>query len=453
MSQVTRTTIREQWSSRTGFILAAIGGAVGLGNIWKFPYMAGSSGGGAFVIVYLFAVTLVAIPILVAELMLGRRGRQSPPTAMLVNAEQEGRSRWWSGVGWLGAAAGFLILTFYSVIGGWVLDYTFVSVARGFSGTGSEEAHARFGSLLSSPLRLMLSFTLFLGLTGFIVSTGLRKGIERATGILMPALFLILLVLVVYSAVAGDLAAGLRFLFAVDFGRITPGVMLSAVGHAFFSVGVSMGLMMAYGSYLPQDIPIPRTAVVIAGADTLVALVAGLVIFPLVFANGLAPGEGPGLIFVTLPIAFGNMPAGTLFGFLFFLLLSFAAVTSSIAIMEPAVARVAEYRGINRRTSAAMVTCSIWVLGIGSVLSFNLWAELKPIAGKTIFDLVDYLTANLMMPVGGMLIAIFAGWFMRRSTLTDELRISSSRLFATWRVLIRTVVPLAIAGILVTNLL
>ena len=453
MSQVTGTAIREQWSSRTGFILAAIGGAIGLGNIWKFPYIAGSNGGGAFVIVYLFAVTLVAIPILVAELMLGRRGRQSPPTAMLVNAEQENRSRCWSGVGWIGAGAGFLILTFYSVIGGWVLDYVFVSVARGFSGIGPDEAQARFGSLLSSPWRLMLSFTLFLGLTGFIVSTGLRKGIERATGILMPALFLILLILTVYSAVAGDLAAGLRFLFAVDFGRITPGVMLSAVGHAFFSVGVSMGLMMAYGSYLPQSVPIPRTAVVIAGADTLVALVAGLVIFPLVFANGLAPGEGPGLIFVTLPIAFGNMPAGTLFGFLFFLLLSFAAITSSIAIMEPAVAWGAERRGMNRRASAAIITGSIWFLGIGSVLSFNLWAEFKPIAGKNIFDLVDYLTANLMMPIGGMLIAIFAGWFMRRSTLTDELRIGSNWPFATWRFLIRTVVPLAIAGILVTNLL
>ncbi len=450
---MSETTVREQWSSRTGFILAAIGGAVGLGNIWKFPYMAGSSGGGAFVIVYLFAVALVAIPILVAELMLGRRGRQSPPTAMLINAERENRSHWWSGVGWIGAGAGFLILSFYSVIGGWVLDYMFVSVAGGFSGIGPDESHARFSNLLSSPWRLMLSFTIFLGITGFIVSTGLRKGIERATGILMPALFLILLVLTVYSAVAGDLSAGFRFLFAVDFGRITPPVMLSAVGHAFFSVGVSMGLMMAYGAYLPQNVPIPRTAVVIAGADTLIALVAGLVIFPLVFANGLAPGEGPGLIFVTLPIAFGNMPAGTLFGFLFFLLLSFAAITSSIAIIEPVVARVAEYRGINRRTSAALVTGSIWILGISSVLSFNLWAEVKPIAGKTIFDLADYLTANLMMPVGGMLIAIFAGWFMRRSTLTDELRINSTWLFATWHFLIKTVVPIAIAGILVTNLL
>ena len=303
---MTQTTMREQWSSHTGFILAAIGGAVGLGNIWKFPYMAGSSGGGAFVIVYLFAVALVAIPILTAELMLGRSGRQSPPTAMLINAEKENRSRWWSGVGWIGAGAGFLILTFYSVVGGWVLDYVFVSVTGGFSAIEPAGAQARFGSILSNPLRMMLSFTLFLGITGIIISAGLRNGIERATGILMPALFLMLLVLIAYSAVKGDMAAGFSFLFTVDF---------------------------------------------------------------------------------------------------------------------------------------------------GSVLSFNIWAEVKPVAGKTIFDLVDYLTANLMMPIGGMLIAIFAGWFMRRNTLADELQISSSWLFQTWRFLIRSVVPLAIAGILVTNLL
>ena len=444
--------MREQWSSRTGFILAAIGGAVGLGNIWKFPYMAGSSGGGAFVIVYLFAVALVAIPILTAELMLGRSGRQSPPTAMLINAEKESRSQWWSGVGWIGAGAGFLILTFYSVVGGWVLDYVFVSVTGGFSGIEPAGAQVRFGSVLSSPWRMMLSFTLFLGITGIIISAGLRNGIERATGILMPALFFMLLVLIAYSAVKGDMAAGLSFLFTVDFGKINPNIMLSAVGHAFFSVGVSMGLMMAYGAYLPQDVSIPRTAVIIAGADTLVAIMAGLIIFPLVFANGLAPGEGPGLIFVTLPIAFGNMPAGSLFGAVFFLLLLFAAITSSIAIMEPAVAWVDEQRGFNRKMSAAIVTSCIWLLGIGSVLSFNIWAEVKPVAGKTIFDLVDYLTANLMMPIGGMLIAIFAGWFMRRNTLADELQISSSWLFQTWRFLISTVVPLAIAGILVTNL-
>lgn len=449
---MSHTTIRETWSSRTGFILAATGGAIGLGNIWKFPYMAGSSGGGAFVIVYLFAVALVAIPILVAELMLGRYGGRSPPTAMLLNAEKENRSRWWSGVGWIGAGAGFLILGFYSVIGGWVLDYAYVSVSAGFSGAGPDEAQARFADLLSNPLRLLLWFTVFLGLTGLIVSSGLRKGIERATGILMPALFIMLLALTVYSAVAGDMAAGLRFLFAVDFGQISPGVMLSAVGHAFFSVGVSMGLMMAYGAYLPREISIPRTAVVIAGADTFVAIVAGVAIFPLVFANGLEPGEGPGLIFVTLPIAFGNMPAGGLFGALFFLLLLFAAVTSSIAILEPAVAWVEERRGMTRRKSAIITISALWLLGIGSVLSFNIWEQVRPIAGMNIFDLMDYLTANLVMPIGGMLIAIFAGWFMRDSTLAEELRINTPWLFRTWQFLIRTVTPLAIAGILVTNL-
>ena len=221
----------------------------------------------------------------------------------------------------------------------------------------------------------------------------------------------------------------------------------------FFSVGVSMGLMMAYGAYIPREVSIPRTAVIIAGADTLVAIVAGVAIFPLVFANGLAPGEGPGLIFVTLPIAFGNMPAGSLFGALFFLLLLFAAVTSSIAILEPAVAWVEERRGMTRRSSAAVTITALWLLGLGCVFSFNIWEEVRPIAGMNLFDLLDYLTANMMMPVGGMLIAIFAGWFMRDSTLADELRINTPWLFRTWRFLIRTVTPLAIAAILVTNLI
>ncbi|MCY4210437.1 MAG: sodium-dependent transporter [Gammaproteobacteria bacterium] len=448
---MTQAGAREQWSSRSGFILAAIGGAIGLGNIWKFPYMAGSSGGGAFVIVYLVAVALVAVPILVAELMLGRHGGHSPPTAMRINAELEHRSRCWSGVGWIGAGAGFLILSFYAVIGGWVLDYVFVSVSAGFSGVGADAAQARFAGLLSAPVRLLLWFTVFLGLTGVIVSAGLRNGIERAAGILMPMLFAMLLALTLYSAVAGDMAAGLRFLFAVDFNKINPAVMLAAVGHAFFSVGVSMGLMMAYGSYLPREVSIPRTALVIAGADTLVAIIAGIAIFPLVFANGLQPGAGPGLIFVTLPIAFGNMPAGGLFGAVFFTLLLLAALTSAIAILEPAVAWIEERRGMTRRRAAALTVAALWLLGLGSVLSFNRWDEVKPVAGMNIFDLLDYLTANLMMPIGGMLIAIFAGWFMRAGTLAQELHINTPWLFHGWRFLIKTVTPLAIAAILVTN--
>ncbi len=344
---VAQLASHEQWSSRAGFILAAVGAAVGLGNIWKFPYVAGTNGGGAFVIVYLLAVVLVGIPILMAELMLGRRGHKSPPTAMLVNAVQEGRSRWWSGVGWIGTIVGFIILSFYSVIGGWVLEYFFISITDGFTGITSTSSQALFNQLLTSPLRLTLWFSVFLGITAFIVSVGLQKGIERVSGILMPALFIMLLVLVIYSAFFGDFMAGLKFLFDVDFSKINANVMLIATGQAFFSIGVSMGLMMAYGAYLPQDVSIPRTAIIIVGADTLVALMAGLAIFPLVFGNGLTPAEGPGLIFVTLPIAFGNIAAGSFFAAVFFLLLLFAAVTSSIGILEPAVAWVEPARAIS----------------------------------------------------------------------------------------------------------
>ncbi|MEM7020003.1 MAG: sodium-dependent transporter [Pseudomonadota bacterium] len=443
----------EQRSSRTGFILAAVGAAVGLGNIWKFPYLAGTSGGSAFVLVYLIAVVLIAIPILMAELMIGRRGQQSPPNAMLINAEKEGQSRAWMGVGLLGALVGFLILSFYSVIGGWVLDYVFSSVTQGFTGTTAEQSQARYNTLLTDPPRLLFWFTIFMGLTAFIVSAGLQKGIERVSKILMPSLFSMLVILVIYSAVAGDFGAGLRFLFEPDFSKLDVSIILAAIGQAFFSIGVSMGLMMAYGSYLPQTVSIPRTALIIASADTLVALMAGLVIFPLVFANGLAPNSGPGLIFVTLPIAFGGITGGDIFGAVFFILLLFAAVTSSIAIMEPGVAWVEERWGISRRFSAFSVGVAAWIVGLTSAFSFNLWAEFKPIGGMTFFALTGYLTDNIMMPVGGMLIAVFAGWFMSRETLLSELGMQDSEVFQVWRFLVRTLVPLAIAAILITNYL
>lgn len=443
----------EQWSSRTGFILAAIGAAVGLGNIWKFPYITGTSGGGAFIIVYLLAVILVAIPILIAELMLGRRGHRSPPNAMLINAKKEGRSVWWSGIGWVGIIAGFLILCFYSVIGGWVLDYVFESTAHGFSGMTAEHAQARFQTLLSDPLRLVFWSTFFLALTAFIVSIGLQKGIERVAIVLMPTLFFMLLALTVYSAIVGDFASAIRFLFTVDFNKINAHIILLAVGQAFFSIGVSMGLMMAYGAYLPGEISIPKTAVIISCADTLVALIAGLAIFPLVFANGLTPDQGPGLIFVTLPIAFGNMSGGDVFGALFFILLFFAAVTSSIGLLEPAVAWVEEHRGINRYLSVVITAATAWLIGLGNVFSFNLWADIKFIAGKNFFELVDYLTANIMMPLGGMLIAVFSGWYMSRDTLIEELRIETTWLFDAWQFLLRTLVPIVIGLILVTNYL
>lgn len=447
----------ESWSSRAGFALAAIGAAVGLGNIWKFPYLTGTNGGGAFVIIYILAVVLVAVPILIAELMLGRRGHQSPPAAMRINAELAGRSRCWSLVGWLGAIVGFLILSFYSVIGSWVLDYLAASLG-GFHDTGPKSAQLRFQSLLADPLRLTLWHTLFMAITALVVSRGLNKGIERVASILMPTLFIMLLALTVYAAIAGDFSAGLRFMFAFDFSAINAKVALLAIGQAFFSIGVSMGLMMAYGAYLTKDISIPRIAVVIAAADTGVAILAGLAIFPLVFANALEPAGGPGLIFVTLPIAFSSMPAGILFGGIFFLLLLFAAITSSIAILEPIVSWAEEHPRISRARAAPALAALAWALGLPSVLSFNAWQDLRPlhalapVADKGFFDLLDYLTSSLMMPVGGMLIAIFVGWRMSKKALNEELAFVSPILFKLWRLLIRTVVPLSIAALLWTGL-
>ena len=447
----------ESWSSRAGFLLATIGAAVGLGSIWKFPYLVGTSGGGAFVIVYVLAVVAVAIPIVIAELMLGRRGHQSPPTAMRINAELEGRAPSWALVGWLGTVVGFLILSFFNVIGGWVIDYL-VSATGGFADMGGGRAAARFQQLLDDPVRMTLGHSVYLGMTCWITSRGVRRGIEQVSRILMPALFVMLLALVGYAAVAGDLAAGLHFMFAVDFDRITPAVALVAVGQAFLSIGVSMGLMMTYGAYLSRDISIPFTAVVIAGAVTLVSILAGVAIFPLVFANNLEPTAGPGLIFVTLPIAFGSMPGGTLIGVVFFLLLLIAAITSSIAILEPIIAWSEERWRVTRRRAVLIFGVLAWLLGLLSVLSFNVWQDVRPaawlpaLADKTFFDLADYFASSLMMPLGGMLIAIFAGWRMSRATLLTELGLQPGFLFQTWRWLLRVVVPLSIGALLLTAL-
>ncbi len=451
-------SVKAAWSSRLAFILAAVGAAVGLGNIWKFPYVAGVSGGGAFVLVYLLAVVLVAVPILMAEVLVGRRGRHSPPIAIASVAAESNRSRHWSPAGWMGIMVAVLILSFYSVIAGWAIAYVFDTAAGTFTGLGGPGVGAHFADLLASPVRLAFWHGLFMAFAVFISAWGLQQGVERAVTIMMPLLFFMLLVMIGYSVVEGDLAAGLSFLFQPDFSKIDGGVVLVAVGQAFFSISVGMGLMMAYGAYLPREVSITRSALVIAGADTLVAMLAGIAIFPIVFANGLDPGEGPGLIFVTLPIAFGQMPGGVLFGTIFFVLLTFAAVTSAIAVLEPIVAWVQEYYMVRRWRIAVAVGCGAWVLGLGTVFSFNLWSAWRPLgflatfSQKTFFDLLDYATVNLLIPLGGMLLSVFVGWRMSRTAVLAELGLSDGVGFKVWLFLLRVVAPLAILGVFVTNL-
>jgi NSS family neurotransmitter:Na+ symporter len=445
------------WSSGLTFILAAVGAAVGLGNIWKFPFVAGVSGGGAFVLVYLVCVVVVAIPVLIAELLIGRCGNGSPPVAMRSVAKDAGRSGAWSIVGYMGMLVGYLIATYYSVIAGWTLVYIF-KAANGFAGAGPTEVAQQFDVLLADPKTMTIWHTIFMCLAVLIVARGLRGGIERVVKLLMPALFVMLVVMIGYAAVAGDFAAGASFLFSFDFSKITGATVLNAIGQAFFSISVAMGLMMVYGAYVPKDVSLTRSAIIIAAADTMIALLAGLMIFPIVFANGLDPAEGPGLIFKTLPTAFVGMPGGALFGALFFLLLAFAAVTSIIAIIEPIVAYAEDRWHMSRKLGCIVFGVLGWAIGIASVLSFNVWSDVTPLAmfsafeGKTIFDLIDYFTANIMMPVGAILISLFVGWRMRPELLEGDLSFYHPLLYKTWLWSIRVVVPLAILGILVNGL-
>ena len=447
----------QTWSSGFTFILAAVGAAVGLGNIWKFPFVVGVSGGGAFVLVYLASVVFVAVPILIAELWIGRRGGHSPPVAMRVVAEKAGRSKAWFIVGWMGMLVGYLIATYYSVIAGWTLAYI-VKAGTGFGGADPLTVADQFDDLLADPLAMAGWHTVFITIALFIVGRGLRDGIERAVKFLMPALFVMLVVMIGYAAVEGDFAAGVSFLFSTDFSKIDGNAVLTAIGQSFFSISVAMGLIMTYGSYVPKEVSLTRSALIIAGADTLVALLAGLMIFPLVFTNGLDPGSGPGLIFRTLPAAFVGMSGGALFGALFFLLLAFAAVTSIIAIIAPIVAYAEGKWGMTRRTSCIVFGTLAWAIGLATVFSFNYWEDftplsaIRPFAEMNIFALIDYFTANLMMPLGGILMAVFVGWFIKPRVLAEDLSFGSPAMFTVWLWMIRVVAPLAILGVLYSSL-
>lgn len=448
----------ESWSGRLAFILASIGAAVGLGNIWKFPYTLGSSGGSAFVLVYVLAILLVATPIMLVEMIIGRRARRSAPAAMQVLAVESGASRNWRFVGWMGLFALFLVLSFYSVIAGWTAAYLVKTASGSMSGLSPEEVGANFGNFLHQPGQMIFWHFLFTALTVFVVSRGVRIGLERLVKVLMPALLITLVALVINSAFVGDFSAAIDFLFTADVSKLTPDVVLAAVGQAFFSVNVGVGAVLTYSAYLPKEVNLFRSAIIVSLGDTAVALLAGLAIFPIVFANNLDPGEGPGLIFVTLSTAFAQMPGGSIIGAAFFAMIIFAALTSSISMLESITARIYEIHGISRTQSAVLIGTGTFLLGLVTVFSFTTWEYTYPLgqfavfAGKTPFDLIDYLVSNILMPVGGMLYALFAGWWLTRETLLDEIGLDDGAIFRLWLLLVRVIAPLAVAAVFVFNL-
>ena len=448
----------EHWSSRFAFLMAAIGSAVGLGNIWRFPFITGENGGGAFILIYLVTTALIALPILIAEVMLGRMGQQSPINAMRAVAQKAGRSKFWVVIGIGSTLGAFVVLSYYSVIGGWAIRYFFYAVSGTFTGMDNDASLALFQTFTADAGQVVLWHTLFIGINVGIVIWGLHAGIEKAVTVLMPLLFILLVGMAIYSSTTPGFEKAVTFLFHFDFGKVKPLTFLTAIGQGFFSVSVALGAMMTYGAYLDKSENIARSGIIIAIADTMVAILAGLVIFPLVFSYGLEAGSGPGLIFVTLPITLGKLGTGIELGAAFFLLLMVAAVTSAISLLEPVVSWAEESLGVKRKVSAAAMGAAAWFVGLGSAFSFNIWSDFHPLSGidifadKTIFDALDLTSTSLVMPTVGLLIALFAGWALSAEATAEALNADpDAAWFRWWRFLMRYVAPLGVVSIFVAN--
>ena len=445
-----------QWSSRLTFLMAAVGCAVGLGNIWLFPYMAGSNGGGAFVLIYLVAIIGLALPVLLAELMLGRRGAAAPPAALAALAKESGHTENWRWMGiLLGAGGATLALGFYCVVGGWTLAYSFKAASGQLRQLDGAQSAQLFTDLSATPGSLLPWFVAFTVLTIYISSRGLHAGIEKAVKFMMPALFVMLLAMVVYSAVVGDFGTAIRFLFQPDFSKITSEVVLAAVGTAFFSVSVGITNMMAYGSYIDRSTNLPESAAFVVIADTTVAMLAGLAIFPIVFMAGIEPSGGGGLAFISLPVAFSQIPGGHIFGTVFFVLLFFAALTSSIGMLEPPVSWLRESFNLSRRKAALTAGSVAFLLSLLAALSFNELADVRILGnlavleGKTIFEVFVYIVTQVIMPAGGILVAFFAGWIIKRQFSADELYGGNQPyIYKIWLFIVRYVAPVLLAFVL-----
>jgi NSS family neurotransmitter:Na+ symporter len=431
------------WIGKWTFILAATGSAVGLGNIWGFPYKAGTNGGGAFVLIYLGCILIIGIPIMISEIILGRRAGNSPINAMRSVALESNRSSSWQIVGWSGIFAGVLILSFYSVIAGICLNYIFISA----SSSGAITSPEQFTNVISSPINLIFWHTVFMILTALIVSAGIKDGIGRVVKILMPLLGFLMIFMVIYSIINGDFSRAMTFLFAPDFSNVTSDTLLQAMGQAFFSLSLGMGSIMAYGAYMPKDQKVVSTSFTVASLDTLIAILAGLAIFPIIFAFNLEPNSGPGLVFVSMLSAFNQMQFGQFIGPLFFILLSVAALSSSISLLEPGVAYLSEENILSRKRSAEIISFFVWILGIGSALSFNILSDFSLIGDRNFLDSMDFIANQILLPLGGVLIAIFVGWFMKKSLIEDELGSINTSLYFLWRFFVKFIAPVCVGYI------
>ena len=433
------------WASRWTFIMAATGSAVGLGNMWKFPYVAGINGGGAFVLVYLGCILLIGVPVMMSEVLIGRHGRQSPVNSMKETVTDSNANSKWRYVGWIGVLAGLLILSFYAVIAGWALDYILLMSSGELQGVNGSGAGAAFENLLASPLRLILWQTVFLGLCVAVVIGGVKKGLGLAVETLMPLLFVMLIILLGFSFFKGNFQAAFDFLFSFNLDALSWRGVLEAMGQAFFTLSIGMGAIMAYGAYMPQDANIGKTVLIVAFFDSAVAIISGLIIFSIVFATpGLEPSAGPGLMFISLPVAFGSISGGLLIGATFFILVSIAAWSSAISLLEPCVAWLMELKNLSRAKANLIIIFITWILGLGSVFSFNIWSDYS-FMGFNFFDFLDFLTANIMLPISGLFITLFVAYVIESEIVSFEMQGTSGVILNLWRIAIRFIAPFAIS--------
>lgn len=437
---------REEWGSHQGFTLAAMGSAVGLGNFWRFSYVAGENGGAVFLLLYLGSVVLIGLPLMIAELSMGRRGQGDAVAAFSTDG------RGWPAAGWLCIGGATLILSFYSVIAGWALKYFAGAAAGPLWRNGADAYGGYFARFIANPLEPVFWQAVMLAATAVVVGGGIERGIEKFNRWLMPLLALIVIVLAAYALTLPNASKGLAFLFAPDFSALgQPRVYVAALGQAFFSLGIGMAVFATYGSYMPHHFSLPRCAAVTVAGDTLFAVIAGLAIFPGVFAFGVDPAAGPELAFITLPQIFLKMPGGMFIGAVFFFLLSAAALTSMVSLLEVPVAAVIHRTGVSRRTTTWGMALLIFVLGIPSALSQGVLRHVT-IAGRDILAAIDAMVSNLLLPIGGILIALFVGWHVSRATTLASAGFAARRVGRIWLWLLRTAVPLAVFLILFHSL-
>ncbi|MDY0084888.1 MAG: sodium-dependent transporter [Bacteroidales bacterium] len=447
---INQNTPRDSFSSHLGVIAAAAGSAIGLGNIWRFPYVAGENGGGAFLLIYIGFIILIGVPVMLSEFVIGRSTQRNPVGAFKKLAPKT----LWPLTGFLGIIAAFFILAFYTTVSGWTLEYLYLAISDSFKAKTAESLAIGFDSFRTSGLRPLIWQNIFMFFTAFIVYRGIRNGIEKYTKILMPLLLVIIVILGIRSITLPGAGEGLLFLFKPDFSKITGTVILEALGQSFFSLSIGMGTLITYGSYIGKKEKLGNTALSVSAADTLIAILAGIAIFPAVFAFGIAPEAGAGLVFITLPLIFEQMTGGYFFALIFFLLLSIAALTSTISVLEVVTAYLAEELNLGRKKATLLAASSIAVLGVACTMSQGPWSAIS-VGNKNLFDLLEMISANIMLPLGGLLIVIFVGWYLSKEKVFDELS-NEGKLKAGFRYLylfiVKFLAPVAIAFVFLHGL-